>query len=243
MSIESETFANYLFRPEALMAYGFSPRDGKLAFVQSLPEDCLEIVLTYDGALSGRIMDLSMGEEYVSYRVTGATGYSAGIRQKFIDLLLDIREKCCRNQYFKSPQARRINEFIAAVLGGAPEFLWEKFPSYAAFRHGSSKKWYALIGAVPRYKLDTASKDRAIVEVINVKVDNMLIQDTLAREGYYPAFHMNKKSWASIILDDTLTDEEIQRRIKESYRVTAGSGEARPSAKQQKKSHQNSPVD
>lgn len=88
-------------------------QDGdKLGFKRPLPEDNFEIVIEFDGTLRGRIMDLAVGEEYTNYRREGTTGYSAGIRQKYIDLLLEIREKCCRNQYFKGEQARRICEYI-----------------------------------------------------------------------------------------------------------------------------------
>ena len=34
---------------------------------------------------------------------------------------------------------------------------------------------------------------------------------------YYRAFHMNKKSWISIILDGRVPSEEIFRRIDISY--------------------------
>ena len=39
----------------------------------------------------------------------------------------------------------------------------------------------------------------------------------LSQKGYYPAFHMNKKCWVSIILEDALSDEEIQKRIRFSF--------------------------
>lgn len=54
------------------------------------------------------------------------------------------------------------------------------------------------------------------MEVINVKVSGDGIQTLLARDGIYPAFHMNKKCWVSIILDETLTDAEIQRMVRDS---------------------------
>ena len=53
--------------------------------------------------------------------------------------------------------------------------------------------------------------------IINVKVDSDQIKSILAKKGYYPAFHMNKKCWVSIILEDALTDEEIESRIRDSY--------------------------
>ena len=129
MSIESETFSNYSIRQDRLLDYGFQPDGDRLRFRTLLPEDNFEIIIEYDGTLRGRIMDLTAGEEYTNYRRAGAAGYGAEIRQKFVDVLRDIRENCCRNQYFKTPQARRICEYIRAAYGASPEFLWPNIPS------------------------------------------------------------------------------------------------------------------
>lgn len=94
------------------MAYGFEPQGHTLIYTQDLAAENFRIVITYDRALSGKIIDMAFGEEYVNFRMDSATGYSAEIRNKFEALLLDIRDKCCKNQYFQSEQARRINEFI-----------------------------------------------------------------------------------------------------------------------------------
>lgn len=216
-NIEQETFANYLIRQDRLLAYGFRPDGETLIFTKPLPADHLEIIVEYDGAIRGRIMDRAIGEEYTNFRIESAAGYSAGIRQQYIELLLDIRENCCRNLYFKSRQARRINEYIYETYRGVPEFLWPSLPSYAVFRRGDSGKWYAVVGRLPLNKLDPTSVSRREVEVINVKADPAVIQKLLPEKGYYPAFHMNKKYWVSILLDDTLADEAIQPLIRGSY--------------------------
>lgn len=98
-----------------------------------------------------------------------------------------------------------------------PEFLWPNIPSYAAFRRKQGGKWFAVIGSVPRCKVDPTSLSPQDAEVINVKVDKDQINTLLAREGIYPAFHMNKKCWVSIIFDETLTDTDIRRVVDESY--------------------------
>ena len=55
------------------------------------------------------------------------------------------------------------------------------------------------------------------VEVLNIKLDKLKIQDLLNKKGYYPAYHMNKKSWISIILDYTVDNEIIYSLIDQSY--------------------------
>ncbi len=129
--------------------------------------------------------------------------------------LIAIRDRCGRKLWFKTEQARRICSFLCETYGDTPEFLWLSIPSYAAFRLNGTKKWYAVMGAVPRSKVDPAG-DAASVEVVNVKADGGEIGGILAKGGYYPAYHMNKKCWVSIILDDTLSDEEIHERIADS---------------------------
>ena len=42
-------------------------------------------------------------------------------------------------------------------------------------------------------------------------------QNYLNHAGIYPAYHMNKKHWVSILLDDTLTDDFIKNLIDISY--------------------------
>ena len=215
--IEKELFSHYSIDEKKLMAYGFQPEGHLLVYSQDLEAENFRIIMTYDRALSGKIIDLAFGEEYVNFRMDSATGYSAEIRNKFEALLLDIRDKCCKNQYFQSEQARRISEFIYETYDVMPEFLWSSIPSYAAFRKKQGGKWFAVIGSVPRRKVDPTSQSAQDVEVINVKVDKEQINALLAQDGIYPAFHMNKKCWVSIILDDTLADTGIQRMVGESY--------------------------
>lgn len=218
MSMEQELFRCWQIQPEKLLLYGFQPDGDKLVFETPLPEERLRIFLTYDGELRGQIRDDVTGEEYTLYRVQTTTGFSAEVRQKYRDLLLDIRARCCKNLHFRTAQARRIGDFIFEAYHGSPEFLWPSLPTYAAFRRDGSKKWYAIIGSVPRRKIDAAADSNEPVEVINVKVDNSNIREILNLTGYYPAYHMNKKCWVSIILDDTLSDEEIRERVRDSFR-------------------------
>ena len=58
------------------------------------------------------------------------------------------------------------------------------------------------------------------VEIINVKLNEEKIKKLLKQKGFYQAYHMNKKNWISIILDNTLSDDEIMTYIEESHRFT-----------------------
>jgi len=217
MSIEQEVFANYSIDPARLVKYGFVPEGKTLTFRKPLAEAGFEAELRYDGALTGRVIDLALGEEYTTFRIVNSGGFSGEIRRQFTGLLLDIRDNCCKNQHFRSPQARRVNEFITGTYGDQPEFLWEKLPSYAVYRLKANNKWYGLIGQVKLCKFERGADPDAEVEVLNVKISSERFDAVLALPGCYPAYHMNKKSWISVLLNDTLTDGQVQALIRESH--------------------------
>ena len=58
------------------------------------------------------------------------------------------------------------------------------------------------------------------VDVLNIKLDPNEIIELLKTKGFYKAYHMNKKYWISIILDDTIKDNTIFELINESYLYT-----------------------
>ena len=55
-------------------------------------------------------------------------------------------------------------------------------------------------------------------EIMNVKLNPILIEDLLHEEGFLPAYHMNKKYWISVIIDKVLlTDEAIKDVLEKSW--------------------------
>ena len=71
---------------------------------------------------------------------------------------------------------------------------------------------------IDKSKIDnTSSKE---VEIIDIKLDPKKVESLQNQKGFYPAYHMNKKSWITILLDDTLTDKMIMDLIEESYTYT-----------------------
>ncbi len=121
MRIEEELFQKYLVDEDKLVAYGFVPGNDKLSFAKDLPDENFQIIIEYNDGFSGRIIDLSTGDEYVNYRREDASGFSAEIKDKFIGLLKDIRDRCCVNQYYASEQAKRILAYIREAYGDTPE--------------------------------------------------------------------------------------------------------------------------
>lgn len=108
-----------------------------------------------------------------------------------------------------------IVEHIQNKYGTDPEHLWTKYPNYSVFRHPMSGKWYAIIMDIPKVKLGLDGNDT--VYVLDIKCDPLMIGSLLSERGFYPAYHMNKNTWISIVLDGSLSYDKIYALIELSF--------------------------
>ena len=114
----------------------------------------------------------------------------------------------------------KILDFIKMKYGVVPEHPWKKYPENKVFRHSDNKKWFALMMEVQRTKLGFPNK--YYVSVINLKVDDLLFRDIIIQEdGIFPAYHMNKQHWITVMLDGTVPCERVIDLIEMSFLATA----------------------
>lgn len=114
-------------------------------------------------------------------------------------------------------QANIVVKHIKSEYGANPEFLWpDRYPGYAVFRHGDNRKWFALIGVVKRRSLGLDGDES--VEIINLKFDKNQTYDFAETSDHiFPAYHMNKNNWITVLLDGALPDEMVFELIERSY--------------------------
>ncbi len=115
---------------------------------------------------------------------------------------------------------QKITDYIKKKYSVSPEYLWKRYPDYAVFRHEDNNKWFALTAGVSGTKLGMAGD--ALVDVINLKIDDLFFRDMLIREeGIFPGYHMNKQHWISVLLDGTVSERQIYDLIDMSFLATA----------------------
>lgn len=220
MNIEDEIFNKSTIVYDKLIPYGFKKIGEKYTISKNIQNDSfrVDIEISNTGLVKGKIYDLSIGEEYINYRIVNFPGeFASTIRGEFERILISIRDNCTTTNYFVTNQANRITNLIIKKYNDIPEFAWEKFPGYGIFRNCINKKWYGLIMNINKSKIDTSFEE---VEILNVKLDEEKIKRLLNRKGFYKAYHMNKENWITILLDDTIKDEEIINYIEESHKFT-----------------------
>ncbi len=109
--------------------------------------------------------------------------------------------------------------YISETYNVDKDCPWERYPNFAVFRHGSSRKWFAVIMDLPGSKLGL--QDDNIIDVVNLKCDPVLIGSLLMEPGFFPAYHMNKGLWISVVLDGSVPDEKLKMLLDMSFEATA----------------------
>jgi len=212
-------------RPDraALLADGFAYAGG--TYTKDVPimkkQFVVQISVTDAGAVGFSVREAETGEEYVLVHAPGATGGFIGdVRTACEKVLADVSDTCFRTELLHAEQTRRTVAFLQDRYGAQPEFLWEKYPNYAAFRRPENGKWFAVIMTVDKSKL--ALPGRGNMEILDLKDTPENVERRVDKALFFPAYHMNKKHWYTVCLDGRIPDEELNALIHTSYRLTAG---------------------
>ena len=207
--IEKEIIKNNVLDKDKLIPFGFIKDNNNYKYITNIMNNKfrVEIIINANNELIGKIYDIETNEEYTNFRVENLGSFSNSVKEEYINILKNIVSNCYINHYFSFNQTNRIVNKIIKKYNVNPEFLWEKYPKFGVFRN-KNNKWFAVILNVDKSKV--INNEYGEIEIINVKVDD-LVNKYQKEKGYALAYHMNKKSWITIILDDTCKDEKINR--------------------------------
>jgi len=115
-------------------------------------------------------------------------------------------------------QRESIFRYAAENFGTTPEYLWKSTPDAAVLRHRENGKWYGLLTDIPTEKLGLPSG--RTVHILNVKCSPLETGSLLQKVGIFPAYHMNKTHWVTVLLDGTLPEPELFWLLQESYSLS-----------------------
>ena len=120
----------------------------------------------------------------------------------------------------KAQQIMTKQQFFSYCLsahGTSPDYPFEGDFETAVFRHSGSRKWYAIIMRVSRRKFGFDSDE--VIDVVNLKLPTEMFGSFGASDGVYPAYHMNKLHWISVLLPDAPNDV-VQFLVNVSFEAT-----------------------
>lgn len=205
--------------PEKLISYGFGNNGDYFQYSTEIYSGTflLTIQIGADDTIKTDLIEKETGEAYILYKTNASGSYVGEIRAAVGQVIYDIVQKCYETAIFTMAQAQMTIKFVREQFGDELEFLWEKSPRNAIWRRKDNKKWYGAILTVSGKKIGLES-DR-IEEIIDLRMNPAEAETILARDHYYRGWHMNKKSWYTLVLDGSIPDEELKDQIRESYKL------------------------
>lgn len=109
-------------------------------------------------------------------------------------------------------------KYAAGQYGTQAEYPWASSADSAVLRHKDNKKWYGIIMNVKRETLGIGSGGK--IDILNVKFDSLLAGPILDEKGILPAYHMNKSTWISVLLDGSVDLDKITFLLDLSFMLT-----------------------
>ena len=204
----------YNFSKEQLKGFGFKEEADKLVYKKEILDSnfLIEIVFA-NNQLTIEVYDLEFDEIYLLFSVDSAVGETVQniieSVEKILSSILGLADKSekissevidyCNNKYGEN----HVNPF-------------KKHPDILALVN-EKNKWYALFLDVEYNKLNKSTDITTKVKILNVKYPVDKILEIIDNKNIFPAYHMNKKHWISIVIDKNIKLETIKELIDISY--------------------------
>ena len=107
--------------------------------------------------------------------------------------------------------------YCLSAYGTVPYYPFDEDFETAVLRHADNRKWYAIVMRVSRRKFGFDSDE--VIDVVNLKLPTEMFGSFGASDGVFPAYHMNKLHWISVLLPDAQGDV-VQFLVDVSFEAT-----------------------
>ena len=204
----------YNFSKEKLLQYGFREEAEKLIYRKEILDSSFFIEIVFvNSQLLIEVYDIEFDEIYSLFSVDSAVGEMVqSIREHVEKLLSSILGLADESGKISS----EIIDYCNNKYGENHVNPFKKHPDILAFVN-EKNKWYALFSGVDYNKLNKNTDITTKVKILNVKYPTDKILDIIDNQNIFPAYHMNKKHWISIVLDKNIKLETIKELIDMSY--------------------------
>ena len=194
--------------------FGFKEEVEKLIYRKEILDSSflMEIVFV-DRQFLIEVYDLEFDEIYSLFSVDSAVGETVqNIREHVENLLSSILGLADESEKINS----EVVDYCNNRYGENHINPFKKHPDILAFVN-EKNKWYALLSDVEYNKLNKNTDITTKVKILNVKYPTDRILEIIDNKNIFPAYHMNKKHWISIVLDKNIKLKTIKELIDISY--------------------------
>ena len=200
------------FNVSLLSCFHFS--DGLWKAVFPLKEEDLSVVYSYDGkTMEADALDTE-GEKFPLFYLPSPGPFSSMVREEVEELLSSLVHKFSPDD---SEMRKRVLSLFKGKYGIEGDRPWSDDDESIVLRSKKNNKWIGLLMDIPSSKLGLSGEEK--VDVINLKHSQSHIPHIIDRHFVFPAWHMSKKTWITVLLSKELDWEYFTSLVEESRRL------------------------
>lgn len=203
-----------------LLTYGFVYNQGFYSYKKLIYDDKFEVrIKIVDNMVFSSVIEVEFNDEYILVDVFNSQGGFVGkIKEEYEAVIKDFINHCTIIYIFKAKQSNIIINYIREKYHDELEYLWKKFPKNAIWRNKQNNKWYGAILTISAHKIGLDSKDE--IEILDLRYPSLSIEQIIDNINIFPGYHMNKKNWITVKLDESIDNNTLFRLIDISFNLS-----------------------
>ena len=199
---------------EKLEVLGFVEFEGVLRLKKEIAGgEFYAVIQLSKKSLTAEVFETLNDEKYVLFDVPSAKGAFVGqIRSEVQGIIDEIREKG-----FDSNDIRqKYVDFIRSEFAAPGDTPWADEGDFkSSVYRCPNEKWFALVMEIKFKNLGFESEEP--VWAVNLKADAEKIPEITDRKSIFPAYHMNKKYWITVLLTSVTDFDKLCELTKKSF--------------------------
>ena len=160
-----------------------------------------------------QLFDSATGEKYALFDMPSHGAFVASLREEVQKIIDNIKTKCFETNDLKDDYIA----WIKSKFGAEPDYPWPDDAPYSFVFRCPNEKWFALVMRIKYRQLGLTGDEN--VWVVNMKTDQDSIPNLVDRKSIFPAWHMNKKHWITILLTAVTDFEKLCELTEKSYEL------------------------
>ncbi|WP_294431095.1 MmcQ/YjbR family DNA-binding protein [uncultured Treponema sp.] len=203
---------------EKLKAFGFIESDGVLNLKKNIADgEFYAKIRLSEKSFCAEVFETLTDEKYVLFDVKSANGAFVGqIRSEVQTLIEEIRTKCFDFQDIR----QKYVDFLHSEFSAPGDTPWSDEGDFKSTVYRCpNEKWFALVMEI-KFKNLGFESDEA-VWVVNLKADAEKIPEITDKKSIFPAYHMNKKYWITVLLTAVTDFEQLCDLTRRSYELVS----------------------
>ena len=203
-----------------LLNYGFKLVDNSYSSSFDIMNGkfTLFVYIKMDNEVNTLLLDNTIKEEYFLHKNLNAQGhFNQKVIFEYNNKLKEIYDNILDDISIESNAFLKVIEYVKNKYDIDVEHPFLDDDVSIIARRKDNNKWFLISMYIPyrKIKLDREGS----LFVMNVKYDDELIPSLIDNIHYFECYHMNKKKWISIALDEVAKLDEIYKLIDRSYEL------------------------